>query len=178
LGSTQTSNSVVSGNTALIQSNAITSGIPILISNPNVDPKGPVSNVVLGTKNSECFYSEFPGVKLVNDTFCLKGMYCPNLNVNDPTTIPVKCIASPECELRRLTGLPCNDTEHHQGRQGTYEPVICPRGHYCPTPQELYMWYYLTYLVLKDISVQLEHLNQSSVIFFPFATKTNSVKNH
>jgi ABC-type multidrug transport system ATPase subunit len=63
-------------------------------------------------------------------------MYCPNLNSSDPSTVPVKCVASAECEFRRLQGVPCQDGPLF-GSQGRFEPIVCPKRYYCATPQEI-----------------------------------------
>jgi ABC-type multidrug transport system ATPase subunit len=85
---------------------------------------------------SNCFFSNTTALPLTDQAMCYLGMYCPNLNSSDPTTIPVKCVASPECEFRRLQGLPCQDGPQF-GSQGRFEPIICPKRYYCQTPQDI-----------------------------------------
>ena len=58
---------------------------------------------------------------------CAPGFYCPLYNSTDATTYPVQCAPTDECTIRRLTSRYC-------AAQGTYEPVLCEAGHYCPTP--------------------------------------------
>ncbi|KAJ3347192.1 hypothetical protein HDU83_002312 [Entophlyctis luteolus] len=79
--------------------------------------------------------NESVGIPLLNvnqttvsqsDLSCPAGWYCPNLNVDDPSTLPVYCPPTLECVLSRLSYTPC-------AAQGLYEPTICKPGHYCPT---------------------------------------------
>lgn len=58
---------------------------------------------------------------------CAPGFFCPLYNSTDATTFPVQCAPTDECTIRRLTSRFCP-------AQGTYEPVLCEAGHYCPTP--------------------------------------------
>lgn len=63
------------------------------------------------------------------DTVCAPGYYCPLYNASDPATYPVQCAPTDSCTLDRLATEFCS-------KQGTYEPVLCKKGHYCPTPLE------------------------------------------
>ena len=75
---------------------------------------------------------------LHDEPYCLSGLYCPFLNVTDPTTIPSKCPPVIDCELQRLLGNQCNGLGNYSnGAQGPYEPIVCPPGNYCPTPAEM-----------------------------------------
>ncbi len=51
----------------------------------------------------------------------------PLYNASDATTFPVQCAPTDDCTFRRLTSQYCE-------AQGTYEPVLCLEGKYCPTP--------------------------------------------
>ena len=56
---------------------------------------------------------------------CAPGFYCPGLVPSDPSTYPVYCPPSPDCQLNRLLGSACTP-------QGSYEPIMCPGGYFCP----------------------------------------------
>eukprot|EP01033_Poteriospumella_lacustris_P019313 gene19313-13966_t len=62
-------------------------------------------------------------------TFCAPGYYCPLYNASDSSTFPVQCAATDDCVITRLTAKFCS-------AQGTYEPLLCEAGHYCPSPSE------------------------------------------
>ena len=59
---------------------------------------------------------------------CKPGFYCPLLNPLNLSTYPVNCPPLPECTLDRLFGRLCGEP------QGTFEPMVCPKGRYCPRP--------------------------------------------
>ncbi|KAI8911168.1 P-loop containing nucleoside triphosphate hydrolase protein [Gorgonomyces haynaldii] len=77
-----------------------------------------------------CF-DNLTGIVLSEVPECPLGFYCPNVNVSDPNTKPVLCRPSKSCIIDHLYGAPCQD-----GPQGLYEPVVCQRGYYCPTPRQ------------------------------------------
>lgn len=58
------------------------------------------------------------------DTGCLGGFFCPNNSVNG---LPQYCGPEPACGVMRLGGQNCNQSN------GLYEPLLCPKGFYCPT---------------------------------------------
>ena len=60
-----------------------------------------------------------------NETSCAKHFYCPNITADNPLSYPQACPPSVECTFERLSGFYCLP-------QGRYEPVLCPRGFYCP----------------------------------------------
>eukprot|EP01033_Poteriospumella_lacustris_P015814 gene15814-11317_t len=62
-------------------------------------------------------------------TFCAPGYYCPLYNASDNSTFPVQCAATNDCVITRLTTKFCS-------AQGTYEPVLCKAGNYCPSTSE------------------------------------------
>ncbi|KAJ3344621.1 hypothetical protein HDU83_005006 [Entophlyctis luteolus] len=83
--------------------------------------------------------NESVGIPLLNvnqtsasrsDLSCPAGWYCPNLNIDDPSTLPVYCPPTLECVMDRLSYTPC-------AAQGQYEPTICKPGHYCPTTDSM-----------------------------------------
>ncbi|KAJ3202527.1 hypothetical protein HDU67_000462 [Dinochytrium kinnereticum] len=57
---------------------------------------------------------------------CDPGWYCPNLDKNNASTLPVYCPPSAGCAVYRLGSLPCTP-------QGLFEPGVCKPGFYCPT---------------------------------------------
>ncbi len=56
---------------------------------------------------------------------CASGYYCPFINETDPTTWPSVCPPTPSCYVDRVVSILCE-------QQGTYEPVVCEAGFYCP----------------------------------------------
>ncbi|KAJ3315088.1 hypothetical protein HDV04_004229, partial [Boothiomyces sp. JEL0838] len=56
------------------------------------------------------------------DTTCPDRFYCQG------KADPVICVATPECSLNRTSGILCSP-------QGIGEPIPCPAGYYCKTPQ-------------------------------------------
>ncbi|KAL2916645.1 hypothetical protein HK105_203757 [Polyrhizophydium stewartii] len=79
-----------------------------------------------------CFFSNITtGIPLAPQPVCQPGYYCPNVDPNNPLTVPTECPASPACRIERLSLGRC-------GPQGKYEPTICDPGHFCPTPREMY----------------------------------------
>ncbi|KAI5844501.1 ABC transporter-like protein [Morchella snyderi] len=73
------------------------------------------------TANSTCL-SGGVGVVLAQSDNCGLGFYCPN---NTATHPPEYCPPKPECQIIRMGGEVCEP-------QGLYEPIVCPRGNYCP----------------------------------------------
>ena len=69
----------------------------------------------------------FPLPPSLNDSYglCPRGYYCPNATLNDPSTWPQFCPATPTCVEDRANFRLCE-------AQGWFEPVPCPNGHYCP----------------------------------------------
>ncbi|KIV95082.1 hypothetical protein, variant 1 [Exophiala mesophila] len=57
-----------------------------------------------------------------NTDVCLLGFSCPHSNATNP---PQYCPPTEQCLLVRSTKGTCRP-------QGTYEPRVCPPGHYCP----------------------------------------------
>ncbi|KAJ3115525.1 hypothetical protein HDU96_000472 [Phlyctochytrium bullatum] len=62
---------------------------------------------------------------------CDPGWYCPNLDKNNASTLPVYCPPSAGCSVYRLSSLPCSP-------QGLYEPAVCKPGFYCPTYLQMF----------------------------------------
>jgi hypothetical protein len=60
-------------------------------------------------------------------TLCAPGYYCPLYDAADPVTYPVQCSPTDECLFDRITSQFCP-------AQGLYEPILCEKGKYCPTP--------------------------------------------
>lgn len=56
---------------------------------------------------------------------CKPGFFCPYFDPDDRDTIPVACPPTTTCESSRLAGRTCLP-------QGTFEPMACPAGFYCP----------------------------------------------
>lgn len=65
------------------------------------------------------------------DTKCAPGWYCPLYVAGNSSTYPVQCAPTNDCLLDRLKTQFCE-------RQGTYEPMLCDKGFYCPSPTEMY----------------------------------------
>eukprot|EP01084_Bolivina_argentea_P157191 273934_1 len=57
---------------------------------------------------------------------CRAGYYCPDFDSANTSTYPEACLAHPVCAAKRLFGEQCDEP------QGTFEPVVCPSGSYCP----------------------------------------------
>ena len=60
---------------------------------------------------------------------CPVGFYCPNSDINNKSTYPAVCPADQHCLAERLAGRVCE-------AQGTYEPLPCLEGKYCPTGKQ------------------------------------------
>lgn len=61
---------------------------------------------------------------------CMPGFYCPNLDTQNTSTYPVYCPPLPDCALDRILGDECDDV------QSPFEPQLCPKRYYCPTPHQ------------------------------------------
>jgi ABC-type multidrug transport system ATPase subunit len=81
-----------------------------------------------------CYFSDFPGIPIFDKPECKPGFFCPFVNQTDPATVPRICLESPQCKFRRIYSTQCIDG--YFGAQGRYEPVMCRKGFYCPTPLE------------------------------------------
>ncbi|ORY50039.1 hypothetical protein BCR33DRAFT_781546 [Rhizoclosmatium globosum] len=57
---------------------------------------------------------------------CRPGFFCPYLDIANPATYPVQCPPSTLCFLLRSYGRYCDEP------QGVFEPMVCPKGFYCP----------------------------------------------
>lgn len=75
-------------------------------------------------------FSDAKPVFLTTDYTCPDRFYCPNITQGDPSTKPQMCPPSLECMRLRLQLTYCDP-------QGRYEPIICPKSMYCPTPDTL-----------------------------------------
>ncbi|KAI8895515.1 hypothetical protein BC833DRAFT_153954, partial [Globomyces pollinis-pini] len=102
----------------------------------------PLTSIPLDPKLM-CFFSNTTGLpifstaegKLLNEEpKCPKGFYCPFIDTANKQTEPTFCPASINCTLNRLYSQYCTDGK--DGSQGPTEPIICPRGYVCPTPNE------------------------------------------
>ena len=78
-------------------------------------------------QKSECVIPSAKPFVLSNVYTCLPGLYCPFLIYGDNSTFPAMCPPTIDCSIKRLMGGWCSP-------QGTYEPRICSKGSFCPTP--------------------------------------------
>ncbi|RKP14681.1 hypothetical protein BJ684DRAFT_8159 [Piptocephalis cylindrospora] len=80
--------------------------------------------------NATCYSGGQPQV--ISDQFtCADRFYCPNTTASNPASLPQACPPTQECAVSRLYQLWCP-------AQGQFEPVVCPRGYYCPDPQTMH----------------------------------------
>ena len=106
---------------------------------PNVNPNvtqclqdealGPLDRFLcvqrsLGENISSCL-TGFPPTPLTNTADCAAGFYCPHINASQEWTWPQYCPPTIECQFARLEGQWC-------APQGTFEPMVCEGGRYCP----------------------------------------------
>ncbi|KAF3026722.1 hypothetical protein E8E14_014758 [Neopestalotiopsis sp. 37M] len=79
----------------------------------------------MSTEDSPCLSGAEP-VPLSQENICNPGFFCPNNTASSP---PQYCPPTPQCLLTRLQLVRniCN------APQGTYEPIVCPRGSFCPS---------------------------------------------
>jgi hypothetical protein len=101
----------------------------------------------MSSKINTCYYTQVNGFIISDIPTCLKGMYCPEVKVNDKSTAPQLCLPSTECELDRLQGRLCKNINGTYGAQGRYEPVLCPPGKYCASPDSIQSWYLSNLLI-------------------------------
>lgn len=79
-----------------------------------------------------CYVDNSSGIQLPRvfdangNVVCPQGFLCPGFGSSDPSTFPVFCPPTPECQVHRLQGRLCTTS------MGVYEPVLCPSGYYCP----------------------------------------------
>ncbi|TVY93973.1 ABC transporter G family member [Lachnellula willkommii] len=103
-------------------------------SDPSVSPtvsasasESPKPKTTPGASASNCITPGAVGVPLQNSsawtaTGCGQGFYCEHNNATFP---PQYCPPTVECQSSRLSGQSCDP-------QGTFEPVVCQAGFYCP----------------------------------------------
>ncbi|KAI9229623.1 MAG: hypothetical protein DHS80DRAFT_13664 [Piptocephalis tieghemiana] len=78
----------------------------------------------MATSNTTCYSGGQP--QIISNTFdCAPRFYCPNTTSSNPQSLPQVCPPTQECAVSRLYQLWCP-------AQGQFEPVVCPRGFYCP----------------------------------------------
>jgi ABC-type multidrug transport system ATPase subunit len=95
---------------------------------------GVVNAQIQANLSAICYFSNFTGIPLAKEPECKPGFYCPFVNRTNPLGVPQICPESPECKIRRIRSAQCRDGNF--GAQGRFEPVMCTKGFYCPTPQE------------------------------------------
>ncbi|CZR59382.1 related to ABC transporter protein (ATP-binding-cassette protein) [Phialocephala subalpina] len=85
------------------------------------------NNATLGDGTQVCLMPGGVPVTIQNKTSwesvgCLEGFFCQH---NTDDNLPQYCPPLPECQDLRLSGVQCTP-------QGTFEPVLCDAGWYCP----------------------------------------------
>ncbi|KAJ3158449.1 hypothetical protein HDU86_002918 [Geranomyces michiganensis] len=71
------------------------------------------------------------GTIVSSEPGCLPGFYCPALTTTGPERATI-CPPTDECLGIRLMGATCKEP------MGLYEPIVCPKGYYCPTFDTIY----------------------------------------
>ncbi|KAJ3179619.1 hypothetical protein HDU87_002825 [Geranomyces variabilis] len=71
------------------------------------------------------------GTVVSSEPGCLPGFYCPALTATGPERATI-CPPTDECLALRLLGGMCAEP------MGLYEPIVCPKGSYCPTFNTIY----------------------------------------
>ncbi|KAH8702827.1 hypothetical protein GQ44DRAFT_631213 [Phaeosphaeriaceae sp. PMI808] len=80
----------------------------------------------MANNSSLCVTGVTP-ITLANNFICNPGFYCPNNSVINP---PQYCAPTKECQGVRLQAVE-NTCDSPQGK---YEPIVCTKGYYCPSP--------------------------------------------
>ncbi|KAI8910117.1 P-loop containing nucleoside triphosphate hydrolase protein [Gorgonomyces haynaldii] len=75
-------------------------------------------------------YNNLTGVVLSRKAECAPGLYCPNVDANNPATAPVQCLPSAECTMTRLYSGVCK--EGYYCASGSIAPKQCPTVARCP----------------------------------------------
>lgn len=88
------------------------------------------------TAHGRCIVDGSSGLRLVTRvvngvTTCPPGFVCPGFNPSNVSTFPVYCPPTPDCTVKRLQGKLCSTP------MGTFEPYLCPAGHYCPNATQV-----------------------------------------
>ncbi|KAJ3135653.1 hypothetical protein HDU90_003728 [Geranomyces variabilis] len=71
------------------------------------------------------------GTVVSSEPGCLPGFYCPALTATGPERATI-CPPTDDCLALRLLGGMCAEP------MGLYEPIVCPKGSYCPTFNTIY----------------------------------------
>ena len=70
-----------------------------------------------------------PGVPLLykgSQSQVMPGFYAPLFDPNNASTFPIACSPDIVCQVRRMLGLECENS------QSSFEPTMCPAKFYCP----------------------------------------------
>ncbi|CUI15283.1 ABC transporter, putative, partial [Bodo saltans] len=91
---------------------------------------------IASTAHGRCIVDGSSGLRLVTRvvngvTTCPPGFVCPGFNPSNVSTFPVYCPPTPDCTVKRLQGKLCSTP------MGTFEPYLCPAGHYCPNATQV-----------------------------------------